>query len=513
MYNNFDLSNATKTFLSFQKEYVLNRMIMMPVDGFTPQVRRDYRISIHDDSVLTENIVRDLSQNQFNADAVNQLAANVMSYTTRPESGIMVPNGWSERRIVWYMEIQVIEQGRIKNLMVTGYTDKLDVSANMHLAPDTRLHVVSSLEYEMQGMRQVVLDSKNFVLPDQNRRDYMARPYDVMTQLTLEAERDRLHTSTLLSRTDNSIKTTTTSNSRSASASHWLANSMKATKDVLNAVDDPNEPGISPGEYYGMSASRCAEKSVRDDSFFGACSEVANEMINNNGSLSLGVLDRALNAGGQLLDPAHSDRVDWIESASGSGMYGSGFESHNWAELTQEAISATAIRNVATSVVQERMLQQVAFHWDMFNRPAFGSGDFPADLDMYNITIMNAAGWTLALSGNPLRELAIQVVSRIMREMGPTISKSGMMPCTGMVDVDLLGHITIRIQYDGGELKQYVAPAYGAAITAPYVTGSSEAVSDLANDYTHLVDLINDSTEQLGTTYQQSPTPSIFSGI
>lgn len=502
MYRSMNFSENAARFMNKQRQFRLVKMDIVPCAGFVPQARHRMRIHLTGDNVIGNDVMTGIANGDISDFSMSKLASSVMSLDASSVTTPDIVGGWGSQRMIWYMEMDVISQDRIEHMMLTGYTDPSDRSFGGHLDPNMRLITISSQVYETSNRTPILLASDNIIHPDAGSPIYTMRPNDIARTISMDASFDTITTMPMSGMgVASSVLTTTASNNRNASGSSWLTKMLKSERDARLAHDanDLVDTADGPSAYWQNVASHCMENSVRDHSLLGANTIVSNEMVENAGAIRLGVLDKALGGTGDLMDPTRSSVVFFHEFKNRNDAHGNTMESDNWSAGRVEALSASAIRSTASYVVMENLLQVMSFAWDTKN-PAglYDPHDFPEHLRPYGLSVTGVTGWSDKATPAFKRNGAIRSVTKIMNEVGPMITSNGTRHVHGFCEVDVLGAITVWIQYEGGQAYQYKSPAFGSTALLPCVSSRPDATKDMADNYAELRNYISEAANEHG---------------
>lgn len=258
---------------------------MWAVVGGTPQiVRRSYRT--HVDGDVYDRIAKTIDPKAgFSRDNISNISGAVINQEIDTTVLASIPGGYNERRIIFMMMFSKINQiNQSKTLYyINGYTDKVDMSYNGHLAPDTQFYINEIVEI-YTGYRRDKLGNKipfqrlescdQLVTGYFNPRDFLAADYSIRPVDLFQSmrENDMLRRHNIngdYSLSDSFVFNSANKYKRSSRINNnptdYIGRSLRALNDAQGDKDVGTE-----AELYENAVYRLKEDSVTHDSLLGS---------------------------------------------------------------------------------------------------------------------------------------------------------------------------------------------------------------------------------------------------
>jgi hypothetical protein len=121
-----------------------------PAGTFNDQYNRGYTSGLRDRDVIDEFMNATDDGNRITAANISSIASDIITLTSDVDqkSPIYIPGGWGEQRRAFVMVVETDHYGDERKFQViTGFTDRVDVSHGGHVAPDLELFINNITEY------------------------------------------------------------------------------------------------------------------------------------------------------------------------------------------------------------------------------------------------------------------------------------------------------------------------------------------------------------------------------
>lgn len=124
---------------------ICTKFMFYETGGFEQQRSRSYKARNVDDNTI-DKVLRVTNDGlNMNASALSSVVSEIIGLDANKSTELFIPNGWDETRMSFIIEL-LLDEGRSseKRQILTGYTDKMDLSHNDSLDPETELYINNS---------------------------------------------------------------------------------------------------------------------------------------------------------------------------------------------------------------------------------------------------------------------------------------------------------------------------------------------------------------------------------
>lgn len=124
---------------------IVTKWTFFETGTFEDQGSRSYRAKNFDDSVVDKILRTTDGGRTISASTISGVVSDILELDSNANTDIYIPNGWNEQRLAFILEL-LLDEGteNERRQVLTGYTDKSDLSHNNLLDPETQLFINNS---------------------------------------------------------------------------------------------------------------------------------------------------------------------------------------------------------------------------------------------------------------------------------------------------------------------------------------------------------------------------------
>lgn len=403
-------------------------------------------------------------------------------------------NAWRKSRFRFIIEVLLEGESRHNSVtqraIVSGYTDRAEISMSNHIDPDTRFHinsVVTLQDIRERGGRKrtMVIDSSQTILgrygDHEDDTDFLIRPSDLFS--TIEVKNDPLSdgNETVDTNTTCHLGTQLTKRGENTSSRYLstLINTDVEAKAQLNS-----EHMLNHDETRDVIATdMLSDNILRNNKFLKALSSYHRKFHKEN-FITYDDIAHFSHRGMASLD----ENTDVVLMRNNNISY----ESEHWSGATADTVAAYQICHAIPVIMIDCLFSSIRFTISNVNSRLDDGPEFHLDeatsfagKDFYDRSVIRA------------------FQSRIIREVFKPISNNGHMLVDLEVESDVGGVTRVFITIgDSGEIP-YVFPTFADAMLSPVVTNDKNVGSELADTFIDIrkeVDLAVDRFNGVDTT-------------
>lgn len=486
-------------------------LMFYPSGTFNDQYNRGYTSGLRDRDVIDEFMNATDDGNRINAANISSIATDIITLTSDVDrrSPIYIPGGWGEQRRAFVMVVETDHFGdERKYQIITGFTDRVDVSHGGHVAPDLELFINNITEYreiDSGRRRDHFISDNSFILrgsqghldrrSNNGRRTdaeddirYL-RPSDVFYHLSAPAQANR-YGGRLAGVSDNRNKTSYEfAKTRRAynSPASFLSDTVRAGIAGRNRVEERlRRPGqmdddVDYNRYQDEqdSDSLAADMLIPRDT--GKNKVLARLMEGGDfmrtGSVTMRELEIALD-----FQDANVRDIDFHEDARARdflpGQRGEGRE-HHGSDLNTMA-SEMAVRIVPSMLITH--------------------GVGRATLNITNDTHDGRPAISLTGVGGLIREMYVPTNVIVTLEEALKYDLSNVISNNNYYRFDLQMHYnaagTTRVKIwvdDRNYIDEFDYPTLADCLSTPQITTDKDAVQSIATDISSILDTLDDN--------------------
>lgn len=445
------------------------RFIMHETGTFDMQFRRPYKSIMNGRTMgLLQEALN--GSPKYQATQIAGIANQIVAPTATPESTIDIPNGWGNRRLRFFLELQYNSQMHGSNSeYIMGYSEFSDLSITGR--PDPRsLFVVNSvsnvrhttfnngvqnLQSTTPGDVSHVINNSTWGGPVAQGGLELMRPADVFAMITrqdIQPEMQQMGVFDQRVAQDSIPKKSFRGN---AIASNYVA-SILANHQMAVKRDTFGSNGNDAME---VARGNAAEPLVGADFFLSNIAEVRGSALGNQFTLNdLKKLDSTFES--RTVIARLGDHANQVYSAGqAQGWHGTDME--------------TQIANILSQAVPSLLMETGLTLMD-FQATNMGIVGIPVKTQ-----INNANGFAKGLDYTPNIMLFIQ---RFEHELFRDLTQNNQFGLAITMSVDILGETRIRIQLESNPVTDFVTPSFCDALMVPILTADPNVVMGMTAD-------------------------------
>lgn len=413
-----------------------------------------------------------------------------------PESTIIIPEGWNERRLRFFMEVETETQvGTIQTEYVVGYTNYSGLSFGGALDPNMVFYINSvnttrkSFQNTPMGNMayQNVIDSSHILANDHYagistpNQLWRLRPEDVFGQIesneiAQETQGDFLDTRLTINREP--IKSRRTNAVAPVFVSSILDSYLQSQRGDIN--------NSNRFELIENAKAAIKSQSISTDPFI--------SFIRGNNSNA--PCNQFTYADLQRLDP-NVDNVRVVLSLTPtlqSTIHTAG-QTADWGGSTGETLFATCVSQSLPGYMLDHCINK--FHFMSTNR------DIGCNITTKVVDVKSL------MQGIDITPHIQSLIFKLEKELLKDLSYNNQMDFMIDVRCDLIGETWINVSLNNGPIYTYVTPSFADALMSPVTSYDQNKVVAIANDFENLMGHIGDS----GLAYGGMPGNNSFGNI
>lgn len=464
-------------------EFRVVKSLMVETGTYNSMFNRVYESTVRDSKIIDDFI--DITEGGMELDPVNLagLSGKVVRPSAVPHGELFIENGFHERRIVFMFAVEhnsAISKNP-KLTIVSGYTDRVDISLEGSVAPDLKMYINSITQVNTMGQpKPVAMDQvlsanmyDNFgINEDQQFSHYdnislhLMRPMDVIRNIEF------LHDSDInMIDGNNTIVPSRNFTSRRANglSSRYLSSIVSSiisadTHDIFS--DDIRDAR------YGKARSSVKETTLLRDSF--AKELKMYSTFKQDGYVTYADLNHMCpNFDLETKVVMMKQSPNLLDRASQSG------DSQDWGDSSHSTVAATIVSQSMGAIMTQCLLTYIDC---TFSNETSDGIPF--------LEIENMAGFGDFIDP---RAQAKHVEFLILHELLPILTFDMEFDITVRVQFDLTLDAHISISWDGGPWERYVTPCFCDSILSPILTNNADTIMDMTRNTSAFVDAIINS--------------------
>lgn len=459
------------------------KMLITETGTYNDQYRRPFQ------SHLSASGLRQILENTQKYPKVSPgifsgLTSQVIAPAATPESMIQIPEGWSERRLKFILEILVnYKTGGSITEIVTGWseTPANTISIYNTMDPNTIFRVNNTIHVHKENMltdygnqtRSMVTDCSHVLFNNDwqgvrgGNREWLLRPVDIFSrniseevQRELSSEGSMDVSAALMNIAQKSKRTNAVPTNYVSSIIQNYSNAyhqMGITQDIQGDVD-----ALSNAQQYAR------ENAAARDPFLETIASLSGTQVTD--AFKLNDILR--------LDPSAQERIMYVRKGPTevAQLHQSG-QTEGWGGSDL----ITHIANVLSSTVPSLMIS------NMIMNIAFVSSNLDM-LGQIDTRIANIDGFS---QGVNLAPYAQSFVAKFENEILRDIIDNYQVSIGIQMRVDLIGETWISLNING-EKVDYVTPSFSDALLTPVLTQNEATGQQLAMDLKNLMENVVD---------------------
>lgn len=491
--------------MSYAQQINVVRLILQETGTYNDQYRRPYVTELSG-TVCKEIIGTVQEAGGISSAVMSGLSNQFLAPSATPESPIIIPNTWREKRyrFVMILEVQTKLAGRSTQVL-TGWTEYCGASLQLSLDPNMVFHVnntitirnVQELTPSGVAMRSNMVDASHVLINptwdgvDNGGRINMMRPVDVYSTMGMS------HLSGVLSDAGSfDSRSALMSVAQKSRRSNGVA-SEYASDILSNYVNAAAQPGANPetnNENILMNARQYAtEQAASRDPFLQSLASLnGSDTVTDVFTLrDLTRMDPNVMAVTNLVSNEGIRRNNPFNGQLESEVHEHG-QTRTWDSSDLHCQLATVLSNAIPGLMLSNMLTKIAFT----STNMAGTGQ-PATF------IADAASFNKGINLKPYAEaFRVRFEKELLKDLTMNNQISFALECQS----DLLGETRLKLMIDG-ITYEYATPSFADALLTPVLTSNYHSAVSLADDFQTLVNQLTDNSH-----YETSALPTPETG-
>lgn len=442
--------------------------------------------------------------------SMSRIADEILTLTSDvdPNRPVYVPNGFSEARLAFTMLVETDKMGdTTKYQLITGFTDRQDISHGDNLAPDTVLFINNTAAYRSiydRGRTRIVTDDNSYILRGTEnllggRRDrddvmHYLRPQDVYYHLSAPGLLNSLSSSGSIGKFDDLRSRSGSEYARTRrsydSPAAYLAQTIRAGLAGRRAHDDRAQSVDGDVDYNNYMGQQGPEDRAADilESQDTGHNEVFRRLLDasdflRTGGVTIEELENAIDwrdAEIRIWEIGARRRTNDGGRALELSRRGEGREWHGADDNTMAAEMAVRI------VPSLLMLNNIGC----------------AVVNITNNNYANEVSCVLTGVGAMMERIEISnsqiaaVEEQLKFDLGNVVSNNGVFRFGMRIDVTMYGSCLVDVWVDDAQEDHFTYPVYADCLGSSQVSRDANAIEDIAGDVSALLDALDDEHER-----------------
>lgn len=465
----------------------IKKLVFYGTRDYHDQYARPWTTNINDQQHVNQLLEATQGIKNLDPVAMSQIAGQMVTPSSHVGQAAIIDNGWSERRLMFHMMVEVKESWRnqLTRQYISGYTNYDGVSQSGHVDPDMLLYfnsttTVRTTMTEINGIQKPslrIVDNTNIIapsnesatVPSYRANSHLLRPMDVASTIYTQELLGDVFNTTVDSSTASvaGVNLSRVNNGHAPSYLSKIFSSMKASDE------EQRLHSISGVESMSNMVSYTAEPLLNNNTFLTHMSTHANYGQYGRTHITFGELTQ--------LHPelGYDNRVD-VGRMSTSDISGQAVGMHNTNTLNGSSLTQIAASMLVSSlptIISDSMFTQFGFDF---------TNDVVGHYEPYIVT--PRAEWINSFTqGIDLSPMVDRVVTRIKTELGPILTNQDAFLVTLTVRMSLVGDTWIHISINGESPEIFSVPTWANSLFLPVVDSSESNLRSVATDLYHLM--------------------------
>jgi len=457
----------------------------------------------HMDNYTLENITNRVEQLHINNDnrshingaGLAGLAINMASPSAAPMGNIMIPQGWSEKRVRFVLEVHCTS--RIQGNTVyyfQGYTSHYGISQGGYIDPTMSFIInsftgvrrtevvtpngISSIDSIIETAH--VVNGEIQVTYNDPQQKFLMRPFDIFAGMQsnfIKGGYSYIGQDVSLHDTRSMVKREPSRSSRSNNIpSAYVANILDQYIIANNTLDSHT----GDNNVLTTASNKTYERTLVENQFIRAITNIKG--IGTGTVFTYDDLCRIDNNTPNVTNAITVGRVQKIEpygvGTLGNSIHHTGDTAY-WNSADRETVIATILANAVPALMLDNMMWRLAFRTSNFD----ASGRFSS-------IVTDGRGFT-NLDLGPFMEV---FKSRLENEVLFDLTYGNQFSIMIDAQVNLHGESIYWISLDGQCSIAYSVPSFCDSLIAPVVTDNSKNLYNLVSDFDILVNSVAEAT-------------------
>ena len=457
---------------------------------YNPQYRRPYQTCLTGPalSAIQERLH---GMTRFDPAAMGGIANQFIQPSAAPEKMIDIPQGWSDQRLRFMLEVEHIEPiGTKTKELILGYTSHHGVSQMGSIDPEMEFYVNSVIQVRDKlvptaygNQQQASVINSSHVLIDNNFSgiynniggDQWIRPEDVYVVMNRSHLDGYGHGDTLFDARYAARRMAVKSRRSNCLATNYMATVLEGYSHAIKDNSAFSDFAPSQEEIFTKARGYTQEAIAARDFFLSAIASMRDMPVGNSFRW-----DELLS-----LDPDAEQKthVVLMAPAQRMTMHQAG-QTADWGAVDRSTVVATILTHAVPGLLMDLGLTQVAFM--ATNRVI----DRVIGCQTH-VAMQHVQGFSQNIDLTPFAQaFELRLRNEILRD----ISFDNQTDFHIEMVVDLVGETRINISVDGQPPVDYNAPSFCDALLAPIVTCNNDLTTTMASDFDSLANLVVDQS-------------------
>lgn len=488
--------------------------VFYPAGTHEDPFNRSYTAGLRDRNAVDRFLDATKNGRNINNFTMASIAENVLTLSAEVDENrpVEIPNGWGSERLAFTMLIETDRLGdQTKYQLITGFTDRADISHGQHLAPDTRLFINNTSSYRdsWNGRRRVIIPEDNSyllrgtsdLLGTGRRRDreddtYYVRPSDIYYHLSGPGLLNKLSGSGTVGRFDDmrsrpGAEFAKTRRSYDSPAT-FLAQTIRAGLAGRRAHED--RPGASVDgdvDYNNYMGEQGPED--RAASILESQSTAHNEVFRR-------LLDASdfIRTGGITVDE-FEDAVDCTEGQIRVWELSARRRTNDGGKRLDVARRGETRRHNGADDNTMAAEMGVRIASSLLHLHHVGCAVINISNDTWdNEVVCRMTGVGPIIDQMDISDSQITAIEEQLRwDLGSVVSNNGAFRFNMRLDIEMNGTCWVKVWVeDPNEVDEFSFAVYADCLTSSQISHDDRAIEDIAGDVSSLLDALDDINDK-----------------
>lgn len=467
--------------LSERPEFKVLESLMLETGTYGPMFNRVYSNTMQNRDVVDEFLEATNDGREINSINMAGLSGRIVRPSSLPQSEIHIDGGFNERRMVFMiaLEHKSYSSRNPKVTIISGYSDRVDVTYKGTVAPDLRMYINAVTQVNVLGQPRPVdishvisANSYDSFDMEGHRQDHygetslqLLRPMDVIRNM------EHIHGDSY----DNIDTNNVVMQSRNLTSRRTNGLSSRYLSSIVNSVlsaetDDLFETGMRQSRYaLARASSGVKEGSLIQDAVTRELKEVSTFLT--DGYVTYSDLNRIV----PTLD-AKTDIMFMKDNPDLQMRQSRNHDTESWDGGNQATVAATIISQSLGAILSSCLLAYIEVE--------FTNETITGDT---KVKIKNLASFGDFIDpATQAKHLEFVIVNELM----PILTFNGEYDISVRVEFDIQLDALISISWDGESWVDYTTPNFCDGLLSPVITTNNRLLTDMSRQTGALIDSI-----------------------
>lgn len=472
------------------KNMSLAKLTLQATGTYNTVFHRPYQTHTDNNNLgMLQNRINDFGPGRIDGSLMSGLAVNLIAPSATPCGEVIIPNGWSERRIRFFMEVHVetsLSPGTI--YYIQGYTNYPGVSSNGAVDPHmqfiinsvtttVRNNVITPMGMQVseriKDSSQIITDP-NYIGYDYGDPKYLVRPVDICNGMIYN---DLMHGQNVIGGMDRGYMShvqLTKQLARSNRNNNIPTNYLATTVDGYRQAVVSSGYGTDSGDLLSRAKSQFHDTTQADTNpFIKAISDIRGNYIGGN-MFTYGELERIFPNAALVTNYLQLGQTQLAQlHTAGSTNF--------WTGSDRLTVVSTTLSNAIPAMMMDLMIAKI--HFLSTNHDINGR---------VNTTIVNA----MSMANIDLTRNYEVFKNRLERELIADFTFNNQESFTLEMHCDLFGETWVTLSLGSEPATTFVTPSFSDHLLSPIICPNRIGFENMVQDFTSVYSAVVETNAQ-----------------